>query len=297
MSADLREIVRRVGGEILQGGQAAVVPGPGHSRRDRSLSLKVSDDGKLLWYSFASDQAGAVRQYLGIATTKEPVSDREVQRRRKERQRAFKEVQATKRLFCLRVWCDAVDLMGTSGEVYFKTRGLVGQMPTVLRFHPAGPLSYEAGARTLPAVVAIVHDAEGTARGLHVTAIKADGSGKAMGPKSRRMFGEIHQNAVQLAPVGPEATLAIAEGIETAMAYWAITGIPTWAALSAAGLCGFEPPQGLKTLIIAADGDTAGMDAARALGERLKNKMAVRIHGAGDSLDWNDRLLGKRRNP
>jgi putative DNA primase/helicase len=143
--------------------------------------------------------------------------------------------------------------------------------------------------------VAIVQDAKGTARGLHVTALKADGSGKALGSKSRRMFGEIRQNAVQLVPIGPDATLAIAEGIETALSYQAITGVPTWAALSADFVAAFEPPPGVKSLIIAADCDAngKGLRAARALGERFKDKMAVRIHGAGESLDWNDRLLGK----
>ena len=292
MSVDLREIVQRIGGEILQGGQAATVPGPGHSRRDRSLSLKLSNDGKILWHSFANDQAGAVMQHLGIAATQERVSDLEAQRRRQERERAHNEQRAIRRAFCVRVWRETVDLMGTPAETYLNSRGLGGQLPVTVRYHRAAPFGYD-GNVTLPALVAIVQDAKGTARGLHMTALKADGSGKAALSNPRRMFGEVHQHAAQLVPVGPDRALAIAEGIETALSYQAMTHIPTWAALSAAGLGGFEPPPGLKTLIIAADGDQAGMDAARALGERLKGKMGVRIHGAGDCLDWNDRLMGK----
>jgi len=295
MSADLREIVERIGGEILQGGQAAIVPGPGHSRRDRSLSLKLSPDGKVLFYSFANDQAGAVMQYLGIGASQERVSDQEAQRRRQERKRAFEEDLAIKRAFCVRVWRETVDIMGTAGEAYLNGRGIGGQLPVTLRYHPAAPLGDNRGARTFPAVVAIVQDVKGTARGLPVTAIKADGTGKANTPTPRKMFGTVRQHAVQLVPVGPDGTLAIAEGIETALAYQAMTGTPTWAALSADNMGGFEPPPGVKSLIIAADLDDngAGLKAARALGERVKGKMAVRIHGAGEGLDWNDRLMGK----
>ena len=58
-ATDLKTIVRRIGaGDIYNGGRAATVPGPGHSSRDRSLSLRVSDDGaRVLWYSHANDDA------------------------------------------------------------------------------------------------------------------------------------------------------------------------------------------------------------------------------------------------
>jgi putative DNA primase/helicase len=295
MSVDLREIVHRIGGQIMQGGQAASVPGPGHSRRDRSLSLKLSNDGKILWHSFANDQAGAVMQHLGIAATQERVSDLEAQRRRQERERADNDLRALKRAFCIKVWGESVDIMGTSGESYLNSRGIGGHPPATLRFHSAAPLGYDQGAITHPAVVALVQDAKGAPCGLHVTAIKADGTGKAPMSNPRRMFGEIHGHAVQLLPVDRDNALAVAEGIETALSFGALAGVPTWAALSAAGLKGFEPPLGITHLIIAADGDKAGMEAACALGERLKSKMAVLIAGAGHGLDWNDELLSEAR--
>ena len=46
--------------------------------------------------------------------------------------------------------------------------------------------------------------------------------------------------------------LAVAEGIETALAYAALTGTPTWAALSSAGMSRLEPPDGLRWLVVAA---------------------------------------------
>jgi putative DNA primase/helicase len=291
MSVDLREIVQRIGGQILQGGRAALVPGPGHSRRDRSLSLKLSHDGKLLWHSFAGDQPRAVMQHLGIAASQERVGDTEAQRRCQERERADNEQQALKLAFCNKVWRESVDIMGTPGETYLNSRGITGQLSPALRYHLAAPLGYDTAAITHPAVVALVRDARGKACGLHVTAIKADGTGKALVPNPRRMFGEIHGHAVQLLPVDHDNALAVAEGIETALSFEALAGVPTWAALSATGLKGFEPPPGVTHLIIAADGDKAGIQAACALGDRFKSKMAVLIAIAGHDLDWNDELL------
>jgi hypothetical protein len=53
LAAGLREIARALGGEI-SGGEV-LAPGPGHSAKDRSLSIKPSGDGKFLVHSFAYD--------------------------------------------------------------------------------------------------------------------------------------------------------------------------------------------------------------------------------------------------
>jgi putative DNA primase/helicase len=61
---DLRAIARAVGGEIS--GRQVLAPGPGHSPRDRSLSIKIEPTapGGLLVHSFAGDDPIACRDYV-----------------------------------------------------------------------------------------------------------------------------------------------------------------------------------------------------------------------------------------
>lgn len=109
--------------------------------------------------------------------------------------------------------------------------------------------------------------------------------------------GPVGGGAVRLAnPDG--GALAVAEGIETALAYAALTGTPTWAALSASGMKQAEIPDGLAWLAIAADFDGPGLQAAEQLERRARDAgIAVRIdlpfrHGA----DWADVLAKSRRH-
>ena len=123
----------------------------------------------------------------------------------------------------------------------------------------------------------MVTGADGKSSGLHVTAIKPDGSGKVDLATPRRMFGSVSRGAVRLADETAGGDLAVAEGIETALAYRDLTGLSVWACLSAAGLRQVELPSGLARLIIAADGDEAGIEAAEALLERNSRRLACAI--------------------
>ncbi len=63
MSLSLPEIARALGGQIR--GNRVVAPGPGHSRRDRSLSIRLADatDGFVV-KSFAGDPWEVCRDYV-----------------------------------------------------------------------------------------------------------------------------------------------------------------------------------------------------------------------------------------
>ena len=71
--------------------------------------------------------------------------------------------------------------------------------------------------------------------------------------------------------------LAVAESIETALAYAALTGTPTWAALSAAGMKHAELPDGLKWLAVAADFDGPGLLATEQLKRRARES-GIAVH-------------------
>ena len=52
----LREVARRLGGTIA--GRQVLCPGPGHSPRDRSLSVMLNGDGGYIVHSFAIKTLG-----------------------------------------------------------------------------------------------------------------------------------------------------------------------------------------------------------------------------------------------
>ena len=69
-------------------------------------------------------------------------------------------------------------------------------------------------------------------------------------------------------------TISVAEGIETALAYYQDTGIPSWSCDCASNLERFVPPEGVKNVVIIADDDESftGYASAFVLAKRLKAK-------------------------
>lgn len=298
--SDLRGIVARLGGDLYAGGLAANVPGPGHSRKDRSLSLKI-EGGRLLWHSHANDAPEAVWAYLetegGIASSRgswrpsrAAPGRRTLSPAERAHKAALKAERERKLAVCARVWAETVQADATPVETYLRGRGITGSIPPTLRFHPAAPWGYADDARTFPAMVAVATARDGkSAAGLHLTALKPDGSGKAPIPSSKLMMGELKGACVQLGTLQPGGDLAVAEGIETALSFRDLNGMPCWAALSAGGLQSFEPPAGTGRLFIAADGDEAGVQAATALGQRASSRRTpVVMIAAPEGQDWND---------
>jgi hypothetical protein len=119
-------------------------------------------------------------------------------------------------------------------------------------------------------------------------------------PKSRKLVG----GAIRLVEPGP--VLAVAEGLETALAVMEGTGLPAWCAVNAYLLEHFVPPPGVNRVIVFADKDRPteqhpkghGQEAARRLVQRLLEMgiEASAIVPAGEippdqkSLDWLDIL-------
>jgi phage/plasmid primase-like uncharacterized protein len=243
-----------------------------------------------VFHSFCGDDYRAVKDYLGLDASE---GDRPVDpalRRKMERARRIEAeaINAERLSFCETVWRETTPATGTAAETYLRGRGIVGPIPNVIRFHPAAPLDYQSKMRA-PAMVAIVQDKAGAACGLHTTAITADGTDKA-GHNARRMFGAVKGGAVRLAPYTD--ALAVAEGIETALSFSAMTGAATWACLSTSGLFSFEIPPGVDQLTIAADGDEAGLKAATGLADRARRQCDVIKSPAPAGADWNDCLRG-----
>ncbi|MDR9171955.1 DUF7146 domain-containing protein [Burkholderia multivorans] len=211
-----------------------------------------------------------------------------------------------------RVWNESVRILDRDAEparLYLARRGISIPPPEALRFHPS--LAYYDGDKRIgeyPAIIAMVSGTQGNPVTIHRTYLTQDGKKapvespkKLMSyPKDRKIIG----GAIRLVDPGP--VLAVAEGLETALAVLEGTGLPVWCAVNALLLENFVPPAGVNRVIVFADKDRPteqhpkghGQEAAKQLVQRLW-KMGIKasaIVPAGDippgekSLDWADIL-------
>jgi hypothetical protein len=130
-----------------------------------------------------------------------------------------------------------------------------------------------------------------TIAGVHRTYLTADGTEKANLSPNKMMLGLIKGGAVRLSPIGIK--LILAEGIETALSCFYATHVPTWSCLSTSGMIDIVVPplEITQDIIICADGDGAGQNAANKLANRLhRDGYGVRIAPSPQGQDFNDIL-------
>lgn len=150
-------------------------------------------------------------------------------------------------------------------------------------------------ARNRPAMVALMQAPSGRATMVHETLLTESGQTAPTDKPKLMMHGTIEDGAaVRLVEAGP--VLGIAEGIETALSAWILTGTPCWAALNEVCLRKWEPPAGTERVVIFGDNDAnfVGQAAAYHLAKRLalqKKPIPVSV-SIPDTVgwDWNDVL-------
>jgi putative DNA primase/helicase len=285
----LAEIVRALGGDLYAGGARACVPGPGHSRTDRSVSLAL-DGGRVLIHSFAGDDWRRVRddlrkrrllddtgKLLGAAP---PIAD------------AGPPPPGARIRAAARLWSQGSPVAGTPADRHLRGRGLCGPWSRELRSHPSAPsaLYLDHGTRR-PALMAAIRDTAGELTGVEVTYLTALGQ-RAHVPTPRKTIGRRPLGAaVRLH--APGAELLVAEGVPSALSAARLLSLPAWALLAAGALALWTPPPGVTSVVIAADRDPAGARAAWRLLRRLRQAgLACRIcWPPAPHRDWNEALL------
>lgn len=165
---------------------------------------------------------------------------------------------------------------GTIAE-YMRNRGITIPVPESLKLYAEMPY-FEDGKQVnkYHAMCAIFSDQNGAAASYHVTYLF--GGSKAPVSSARKFMKpaiETKGGAIRLTKTIPE-TLAVAEGIETALSVTQLYGYPCWATYCAGMLEAFVVPDGVKRLIICADNDKSytGQKAAYL----LANKTAIKHH-------------------
>ncbi|WP_156135369.1 DUF7146 domain-containing protein [Novosphingobium malaysiense] len=189
----------------------------------------------------------------------------------------------------LRIWRDAQPLRASPAKAYLESRGILAASPA-LRFHPRTPLGPKGRARFLPAMIAAVSLDEGPIA-IHRTFLSTEASGKAAFEKPKRALGALGEAAVRLfAPVSGK--LGLAEGVESAMSAYALTGIPVWATLGNERFGLVSVPESVTELHLFVDHDAGGeLAASRGLAAYAREGRTIHVRkpSSRDS-DWNDVL-------
>lgn len=165
-------------------------------------------------------------------------------------------------------------------------RGLdLPEIPKAIKLHPNLGYYEEGGDGKMtkvgefPAMIATVRAPDGRAVSLHRTYLARQGEGKAPVECPKKLmtgFG-LTGGAIRLFPAGK--VLAVAEGIETALAVNCLTGYPVWATVSSTMMQSLVVPEYVEHLLIFADNDVpdqkgrrAGQEAAELLKSRMEKE-------------------------
>ena len=129
-----------------------------------------------------------------------------------------------------------------------------------------------------PVMLAAVTDLHGGMVGLHRTYVGTNGR-KAPVPQPKKLSRttgllagasiKLHEPAI----IDGKLVLGVAEGVETALACYLGSGIPTWSCMNAGGIRSFDWPHGLHSLIVFADNDASGV--GQAAGRDLAGRAAA----------------------
>jgi hypothetical protein len=293
---DLRQLAQCLGGEVS--GQQVKCPGPGHSGKDRSLAVRLSEaspDG-FIAFSHAGDDWKVCRDYIRQRLGMLPWQPGHSEHRQAEVKKSERSEDDFLRIgLAFTLWNEAVNPRGTVAENYLKSRAL--QLPPelagrVLRFHPRCPWRDEDAGRTLrlPCLLAAFTSiTDGKVTGIH--RIRLDRPKRLPKSERRRMLGVVQGAAVMFDTVR-DGKLAIGEGIETCLAGRQLGLGPCWALGSVGAISFFPIIEGVRHLIVFAETGAASEQAIRLCGGRWRRagrRVQVVRPAIGD--DLNDVLM------
>jgi putative DNA primase/helicase len=257
----LRSMAAALGGDVVKGreGPFILCPGPGHSARDRSLSVSpsASDRDGFVCFSHANDAWQDCRKHVLARIGGE---------RRKYQAPTRTYQKAENGAAAVRLWGEGVDPHGTLAERYLNSRGL--GLPDdvaerVVRFHGSCPWGGDRRPVMLTAFRSIPDD---RLVAVHRTLLSDDGR-----KLDRRMLGPVGGAAIKIdCDLDVEHGLTVCEGFETGLAGRELGFRPVWALGSAGAIATFPVLPGVDALTILAETDDSGANerVARACGNR-----------------------------
>ena len=191
-----------------------------------------------------------------------------------------------------------------AASLYLAKRGISTLPEKDCYFSPSvdywGEVDGKLVKSTHPAMVSIFRNLEGKGATFHITYLDEAGNKANVAAPKKILPVVLPLNGCAIQLFKPtDGVLAIAEGVETALAVYGLEGIPVWAAGNAGNMAAMQIPQGIKELYIYADCDPSftGQSAAYALARRYADTMKVRVNilverqwivDSGDRFDFLD---------
>lgn len=288
----LRAIVQKVGGDLYDRESRANIPAPGHSKRDRSVSLLLAE-GRVVAHAFNGvdwrlvlddlrkqgliDARNAPCSVSGSVPAPPPPGS----------------LPRPERLVVARrYWDSGRPAARTLSERHLRLRNIRRPTPgpDVIRHSQFAPISaYTPGRSTKPAMLAAISDPAGALAAVEITYLDPNGR-RATGLRlSRKTVGNIPSGcAIRIDPAAER--MLVGEGLMTTLSASERFGLPAWALLSTSNLRRWSPPHGVRAVLIAADRGEDGEASANILADRLRDmgvRAAIRLP-PGDFGDWND---------
>lgn len=266
---------------------------PAHD--DRKASFSIGTPGGKLWVGcFVCDdeklRAALVARGLWPVPSS-PVAAPTAPRPAQRAPRAQK-TAAERTARALAIWDAAApidpDDQDCPALMYLRSRGIASAAGSPsLRY---GRCKHKDGGM-YQSLICRIDDAQGLLQAVHVIHLRHDGTKAPVnGVKISR--GPISGGAFRFGIVSDG--LVIAEGVESAISAGILLNMPAWATLGASNLkAGIKLPASVKTVVVAADNDAPGIDAAEqayhhfaAQGRIVRMRVPNR-----DGEDFNDILM------
>lgn len=252
MSGTAAELAMRFSLRRGAGGWTGPCPACGYP-----TGLRVQDKaGRALWWcASCRDQAAVTAAILGTSAPVPAASAPAAPDDAEDRRRVAR-----------RMWDEALPSKVVDAYIARRVPGVDLGALRDLAFLPDA--KHPSGAR-LPCMVALLRDPEARPVAVHRTFLAPGGAGKAKVEPAKMTLGPVRGAAVRL----NDATdrLVIAEGIESALAAGVLLRMPAWAAVSAGNMRdSLRLPPSVREVVIAADHDRPGFDAAEAAARRWK---------------------------
>lgn len=200
---------------------------------------------------------------------------------------------AEKQRAALAIWQSAGPAAGTLAEAYLRYRGISSPYPPALRFLrlPCGNLG------AVPCLICAVQDVAGAVIGIQRIRLAEDGQGKADVAKPKLSLGTIKGGAIRFGEPDKTCHLTVCEGPEDGLSLAAMLGRPVWVAAGASFLPAMQFPPEVRSIVIGADNDPAGREAADKAARAFAGRgLSVRIlRPLPGFKDFNEELRGAGR--
>jgi hypothetical protein len=274
---DLETIAALTGGKFGRHDVACPLCGP-----DRRSNLNRQRHVLRVWWferGFASFHCARCGEQGHARDDSTPQPDRSVIARIKAETAERERSAAADRLSKARwLWSKRQPIVGSIAEKYLrKARGYGGdQLPATLGFLPArgkhGPAMVAAFGLPAEPEPGELHLDFGTVRGVQITRLAPDGSGKA--GTTSDLLGSSLGCPIVLAPANDLLGVAITEGIEDGLSIFAASGLGIWVAGSASRMPALAAslPSYIEVVNIAVDDDEAGQRHAHELAARANER-------------------------